>query len=82
MKCDKNIKPLENAAQCAIQNVSCFVPKRHNHDHFWIEDGILFESYNTIRGMRYNEIKQVPGMPDMDKCDEAVITYIAKEYYS
>ena len=57
------------------------VPKSHNHHHFWIEDEILYESYQTIRGLRYRAIKQVPNMPDEDKCTDACLEYIAKEYY-
>ncbi len=54
--------------------------KKHNHDHFWIADGVLFESYRTLRGLRYMSKIEVPGMPDMDECDEATITHIEKEY--
>lgn len=54
--------------------------KSHNHDHYWIEDGHLFESYMTLRGLRYRELMQVSGMPDCDKCTEAMIVYIEKEY--
>ena len=54
--------------------------KRHNHNHFWIENGILYESYNTIRGLRFIEVMEVIGMPDESKCTESCITYIAKEY--
>lgn len=32
------------------------IQKSHNHDHFWVEDKILYESYNTIRGMRYRKL--------------------------
>lgn len=32
------------------------ISKKHNHDHFWVEDGVLFESYKTTRGMRYNDM--------------------------
>ena len=39
------------------------IVKSSNHDHFWTECGILYESYNTIRGMRYREICYV-GYPD------------------
>jgi len=61
-------------------NVSDFLPKRHNHDHFWIEDGVLYESYKTIRGMRYNQTMEVSGMPNEEKCSDACLKYIAKEY--
>ena len=57
------------------------IPKHHNHDHFWIEDGYLYESYQTIRGLRYQQIKYVPDMPDIDKCDAECINYLFKEYY-
>ena len=56
--------------------------KSHNHDHYWIEDGNLFESYMTLRGLRYRHLMQVNGMPDCDKCTEAMIIYIEKEYLS
>lgn len=56
--------------------------KRHNHDHYWIEDGILYESYNTIRGMRYVRILDVPGMEDDENISEAGIKYIESEYLS
>lgn len=64
----------------SLHSVSNCIPKRHNHDHFWIEDGILYESYNTIRGMRYMEVMEVHGMPDEEKCNDNCLTYIAKEY--
>jgi len=54
--------------------------KDHNHDHYWIEDEELYESYNTIRGLRYRHIMTVRGMPDCDDCTGAMITYIEKEY--
>ena len=57
------------------------IPKHYNHDHFWIEDGYLYESYQTIRGLRYQQIKYVPGMPDMGKCDNECINYLFKEYF-
>lgn len=56
------------------------IQKKHNHDHFWIEDGVLYESYNTIRGLRYMEILKVPNMPDEEKVSEECLKYIEKEY--
>jgi hypothetical protein len=55
--------------------------KDRRHHHFWIEDENLFESYSTIRGLRYRHIAQVKGMPDTDKCPDEMITYIQKEYF-
>lgn len=53
--------------------------KSRNHDHFWIQDGILYESYNTIRGLRFLEVCKVPFMPDGDMCTTECIDYLNKE---
>lgn len=37
-----------------------------DHHHYWIENEILYQSYLTIRGLRYRVIQQVPGMPDTE----------------
>ncbi|HZK68113.1 MAG TPA: hypothetical protein VFC36_00795 [Paludibacter sp.] len=60
-------------------NVTQFV-KASNHDHYWIEDGELYESYRTLRGLRYRFLGNVAGMPDIDNCTEAMMIYIEKEY--
>jgi hypothetical protein len=54
--------------------------KDKRHDHYWIEDGILFETYKTIRGLRYRGILEVPILPDNDRCDDDYIIYIEKEF--
>jgi hypothetical protein len=56
------------------------IVQRHNHSHYWIEDGVLYESYNTIRGLRYMMLLEVPGMNDCDKCTPEMIAYIEKQY--
>ena len=33
--------------------------KSHNHNHFWIEDSTVYESYNTIRGLRFRPVAEV-----------------------
>lgn len=33
--------------------------KRHNHNHFWIENETVYESYNTLRGLRYAAVANV-----------------------
>ncbi|WP_435263027.1 hypothetical protein [Tenacibaculum sp. nBUS_03] len=33
--------------------------KSHNHNHFWIEDYTVYESYNTTRGVRYRPVAEV-----------------------
>jgi len=50
------------------------------HDHFWIEDEILYESYNTLRGLRFRERFEVTGMPDTDNCPDDMLKYIEAEY--
>jgi len=55
------------------------IHKDRNHDHYWIEDGKLFESYRTIRGLRYRFLIDV-NLPDCDKCDESQIKYVEAEY--
>lgn len=52
------------------------------HSHFWIEDGELFESYHTIRWLRYRHRFSVNGLPDTDKCQPDMIKYIEAEYLS
>lgn len=55
------------------------VPKHPRHDHFWIEDGELYESYETIRGLRYMHKFHV-NLPDCDKCSNEMMKFIAAEY--
>lgn len=68
------------AAVCDVSNLKSRITKKHNHDHFWIEDEVLYESYRTIRGLRYLPILEVKGMPDNENCNEACIIYIEKQY--
>lgn len=56
------------------------VTKNKRTHHFWIDTETLYETYTTIRGLRYAKIMDVPGMPDNDNCDEACIRYINKQY--
>ena len=71
---------MKNINTKAIMNAEKKLTKKHNHDHFWIDDGVLYESYNTIRGLRYMSILEVKGMPDSEKCTEEMLNYIEKEY--
>ena len=52
------------------------------HDHYWICDGALFESYLTLRGMRYRWILDVEDMPDSDNCSDEIIAQIEEKYLS
>lgn len=56
------------------------IHRDRRHHHYWIEDGVIFETYETIRGLRYRELFYVPNMPDNDKCDDACIDYVEKEF--
>ncbi len=55
--------------------------KDQKHDHFWISGEVLYETYHTLRGLRYREKKELPGMPDSDNCTPAMLIYIEKQYY-
>jgi len=44
--------------------------KDEHHHHYWVENGILFETYGTIRGLRYRSLLKVD-YPDKDKLSEA-----------
>lgn len=48
---------------------------KHNHDHFWIEDNVIYESYKTIRGMRYMAVAEVV-MEDKDKLEKSDIDIV------
>lgn len=39
---------------------------RNNHHHFWIEDNVVYESYSTLRGIRYMPCAEVI-YPDSNK---------------
>jgi hypothetical protein len=60
--------------------ISC-IPKSRNHLFYWIDEGVLFETYQTIRGRRYTWVIEVPDMPDEERCTDECLRYIAKEYY-
>jgi hypothetical protein len=71
----------DNTEQCIINGVvKSFMNKHEKHSHFWIEDGELYESYNTIRGLRYMHICSVDGLPDTSNCPDDMLLYISKEY--
>jgi len=57
-----------------------YLIKDKKHSHFWIENGELFESYQTIRGLRYRHRFSVNDLPDTDKCQLDMIKYIESEY--
>ena len=54
--------------------------KDRMHDHYWIKDGKLYESYHTIRGLRYRFLCDVE-LPNTNKCSDYIIKYIRAEYF-
>lgn len=56
------------------------VKKANNHDHFWIRNGILHESYKTIRGLRQRTIMKVEGFQDTRRCSDEEIEAINDKY--
>lgn len=50
------------------------------HHHFWIEGEELYETYTTIRGLRFRHRLSVPGLENCDLCSDEMLTYIEKEY--
>jgi hypothetical protein len=57
----------------ALKNLN----KSHNHSHFWVERCSLFESYKTIRGLRYRFIHEVL-WPDTEMLSDNDIKAIEK----
>jgi len=55
------------------------IKKKHNHDHFGIEDDILFKTYRTIRGLRYMGVCEVPNYEDNDNVSDEIIEKINSE---
>lgn len=53
------------------------LPKSRNHHHYWIEDDVVYEAYNTIRGLRYTACAEVI-FSDRDKLTIKEIEYINK----
>lgn len=49
--------------------------RKNRHYNFWIEDGYLFESYMTIRGLRYLEVAKVdyPDRESLNEVDELIV---------
>lgn len=56
--------------------------KDREHSHYWIQEEHLFESYNTLRGLRCRYIMDVIGYPDTDRCSQEVIDSIEQQHRS
>jgi hypothetical protein len=75
----------QNSTEQSVNYTACCAPvlsKDRNHDHYWIDDDVLYESYRTLRGLRYRPVLEVFGMPNCEKCTDAMIIYIEKQYLS
>jgi hypothetical protein len=72
---NEQIEHLENIKETIKQ-----IPKKDNHSHFFIDNEFLFESYNTIRGLRFLQVMPVLGMPNEKECSDYCLFYIVKEY--
>lgn len=51
-----------------------------NHHHYWIEEGELYESYNTIRGLRYRHLESVLGMADNNRLTKEDVEHVEQTY--
>ena len=72
---NEQIEHLENVKKKIKQ-----IPKKENHSHFFIDNEFLFESYNTIRGLRFLQVMPVLGMPNEKNCSDYCLFYIVKQY--
>jgi hypothetical protein len=75
---DKEKSPTSNQ-----DGVRKSIPRGANHDHFWIEDNILYETYRTIRGLRYcfKMALDQGQYADNDNVTGYLEECIAKEYF-
>lgn len=51
------------------------ITKSKDHDHFWVENCVLFETYQTIRGRRCRALAEVL-YPDSEKLSDQDIEAI------
>lgn len=58
------------------------LPRHPRHDHYWIEEEELYESYKTIRGLRWRYITYVKGEPDNDKLNDADVVRVETTLYA
>lgn len=53
------------------------ITKSNNHIHFWIENNVVYESYNTLRGLRYRELIGLDfNYPDHEKLSDSMIIFL------
>lgn len=51
--------------------------KDDRHIFYWIENGVLYETYATIRGRRYRDLACV-NYPDREKVEESELEKVEK----
>ncbi|RUT68671.1 hypothetical protein D0817_20130 [Flavobacterium cupreum] len=57
--------------------------RSQNHSHFWTENKIVYESYNTIRGLRFREVAILWFFyPDHQKLTQPMLNYLNKRFES
>ena len=66
-------KPIPAKGKLSFWNFD--IPKDGRHHHYWIEDGILYETYSTIRGNRYRELYKV-NYPDRETVSDEELSKI------
>ena len=66
-------KPIAAKGKLSFWNFD--IPKDGRHHHYWIEDGILYETYSTIRGNRYRELYKV-NCPDIKTVNDEELSKI------
>ena len=53
------------------------ITKSHNHHHFWTEDNIVYESYSTLRGLRFRQILKLSfNYPNHEKLTDTMVTFL------
>jgi len=53
------------------------ITKSNNHDHFWTENNIVYESYKTIRGLRFMEVAKLNfNYPDHEKLTDSMVLFL------
>lgn len=53
------------------------ITKSQNHSHFWTENRIVYESYSTIRGMRFRQLVELPFYyPNHSKLTDLMVDYL------
>jgi len=58
------------------------IQKDRRHDHFWIENGSLCETYRTIRGLRWRWVAFAGQEPDHEKISDDELTALGFEVQS